>query len=109
MKGETSFLKDELSRIDAQIGHHSYGGNIAKIKQVAKLWEIRKGIVNEIGKETKEINFLTSELSRIDIQIKAYKYEAVNLDKVIELFELRKIILEEIKIIEEKGPQIRRI
>ena len=103
-----SFLKDELKRIDTQIGHYGYGKNLEKI---TKLWEFRKVIVNEISVAfyKEEISFLEGELKRIETQIKAYKYGGPKeiLDKVIELFELRKIIVEEIKkTIEDKGPQI---
>ena len=67
MRLESSFLKDELKRIDDQIGHYSYGGNIEKIKGIEKLWELRRDIVNEIGKETskEEDSFLKDELKRI--------------------------------------------
>ena len=110
MKEESSFLKDELKRIDTQIKAYKYGG---KLEEIMKLWELRKDIVNEIGKETskEESSFLKDELKRIETQIKAYKYGGSRgtADEVIELFELRKIIVEEIKIIEAKGPQARSI
>jgi len=112
MRLESSFLKDELKRIDDQIGHYSYGGDIKKIKRIEKLWELRKDIVNEIGKEIheKESSFLKDELKRIEIQIKAYQYggDEEILDKITELFKLRKIIVEEIiKTIKVKRPQVR--
>ena len=112
MKIESSFLKAELKRIDDQIGHYSYGGNIEKIKRIEKLWELRRDIVNEIGKEIseEESSFLKAELKRVETQIKAYQYDGNEeiLDKVTELFEIRKIIMEEIKkIIEVKRPQVR--
>jgi len=101
MKVESSFLKAELKRIDDQIGHYSYGGNIEKIKRIEKLWELRRDIVNEIGKETskEESSFLKAELKRVETQIKAYQYGGNEeiLDKVTELFEIRKIIMEEFK------------
>ena len=112
MKVESSFLKAELKRIDDQIGHYGYGGNIEKIKRIEKLWELRRDIVNEVGKETskEESSFLKAELKRVETQIKAYQYDGNEeiLDKVTELFEIRKIIMEEIKkIIEVKRPQVR--
>ena len=110
MRLESSFLKAELKRIDDQIGHYSYGANIEKTKRIEKLWELRRDIVNEIGKEAskEESSFLKAELKRIETQIKAYQYggDKETLDKVTELFKLRKIIVEEIKIVESKGPQV---
>jgi len=107
-----NFLKAELKRIDDQIGHYSYGGNIEKIKRIEKLWELRRDIVGQIPLEfycKEETSFLKAELKRIETQIKAYQYggNEESLDKVTELFKLRKIIIEEIKIIEEEVPQVR--
>lgn len=110
MKAESNFLRDELKRIDDQLGHYSYGGNIEKIKRIEKLWELRKDIVNEAGKEIskEEISFLKAELEKVETQVKAYQYggNKETLDKVKELFELRKIIMEEIKKTEDEGPRI---
>jgi len=106
-----NFLKRELERIDTQIKAYNYGD---KLKKIVRLWEFRKDIVNKIAAVfyKKEVNFLKRELERIDTQIKAYNYgdtyEVVDkVDKIIELFKLRKIIMEEIKkITEAKGPQM---
>ena len=98
MKEEISFLEEELERIDTQIKAYKYGG---KLEEIMKLWELRKGILEEIGEETSKVerSFLEEELKRIKTQIKAYKYGGPKeiVDKVIELFELRKTIVEEIK------------
>jgi len=106
IKSSSSILKDELKRIDTQIKAYKYGG---KLENIMKLWESRKDIVNEVGEETskEESSFLKGELERIDTQIKAYGYgRKENVNKKRELFELRKIIVEEIKIIEAKGPRV---
>lgn len=106
MKVESNFLKDELKRIDDQIKTYKYGD---KLENIMKLWESRKDIVNEIGEETSKVesSFLKGELERIDAQIKAYGYgRKENVNKKRELFELRKIIVEEIKIIEVKRPRV---
>ncbi len=84
---------------------YKYSG---KLENIMKLWESRKDIVNEVGKETskEESSFLKGELERIDTQIKAYGYgrkENVNIKR--KLFKLRKNIVEEIKIIEAKEPR----
>ena len=103
-----SFLKGELGRIDSQIKDYGYSG---KLEEISRLWELRKDIVNEMTAELhkeEEIGFLKGELGRIDSQIKDYGYgkkESVN--NKIELFKLRKIIVEEIKkIIKAEGPKI---
>jgi len=106
MKEESSLLKDELKRIDTQIKAHKYGG---KLENITKLWEARKDIVNEVGKEIskEESSFLKGELEKIDSKIKAYGYgRKENVNKKRELFKLRKIIVEEIKIIKAKRPQV---
>jgi len=56
----------------------------------------------------KELNFLKAELKRTDDQIGHYSYggREKTLDKVTELFKLRKIIMKEIKIIEEEEIKI---
>ena len=99
LKGElASFLKGELERIDTQIKAYKYVG---KLEEITRLWELRKDIVNEMTAELhkEEISFLKGELERIDTQVKAYKYDDTKdiVDKIIELFILRKIIAEEIK------------
>ena len=113
MKAERNFLKDELKRIDDQIGHYSYGGNIGTIKRIEELWELRRDIVNEVGKEKskEESSFLKAELKMVETQIRAYQYggNKETLDKIKKLFELRKIIMEEIKTREAKGPQVLKI
>jgi len=101
MKEEISFLEEELKRIDTQIKAYNYGGKLDKLEEIMKLWELRKGILEEIGEETSKVerSFLEEELKRIKTQIKAYNYGGSKeiVDKVIKLFELRKTIVEEIK------------
>ena len=97
---EVIFLKEELDRIKTQIKNYKYKDSEVNFKGMIKLWELRKNIVEEIGVEIydQEIIFLKEELGRIKSQIKDYKYKdsVENFKGMIELWELRKNIVEEI-------------
>ena len=97
---EINFLKEELDRIKKQIKNYKYKDSKDNFEGMIELWELRKNIVEEIGVEIhdQEINFLKEELDRIKKQIKNYKYKDSkdNFEGMIELWELRKNIVEEI-------------
>ena len=105
---EINFLKEELDRIKKQIKDYKYKDSKDNFEGMIELWKLRKSIVEEIGVEIhdQEINFLKEELDRIKKQIKDYKYKDSkdNFEGMIELWKLRKSIVEEIN--EMTPPQI---